>query len=53
MKKKKQTIPEIVEEVKIEICDHYCKWPILWDEEKEEKELIVAKCIDCPLGRLG
>ena len=47
------TIPEIVEEVKMEICDHYCKYPNMWDEEKEGTTLEEGKCTGCPLGRLG
>ena len=38
-KPEEQTISEIIEEVKDEICQHYCKWPYQWDEEKEGIEL--------------
>ncbi len=48
-----ETISEIIEDVKIEICDHYCKYPDIWDEEKEEQTLEDAKCRLCPLGRLS
>lgn len=46
---KKQTIPEIIEEVKIDICDNYCKYP---NEIKDDEELNDI-CEKCPLGRLG
>lgn len=47
------SISEIIEEVKTEICDAYCRWPREWDEEKEGFELSESNiCRDCPLGRL-
>lgn len=46
---KKQTISEIIEEVKCEICDNYCKYP---NEIKDDEELYDI-CEKCPLGRLG
>lgn len=46
-----QTIPEIIEEVKTEICDNYCKYPELFSAEEEE--VLYGMCEDCPLGRLG
>ena len=46
---KKQTITEIVEEVKCEMCDNYCKYP---NEIKDDEELYDI-CEKCPLGRLG
>lgn len=45
----KQTISEIVEEVKTEICDNYCKYPDVLDDE----EVLYGMCEQCPLGRLG
>ena len=47
----KQTIPEIIEEVKCEICDNYCKYPDLFTAEEED--VLNATCEKCPLGRLG
>ena len=47
--KKIQTIPQIIEEVKMEICDHYCKYT---NETKDEEKLYDI-CGKCPLGRLG
>lgn len=41
-----------LEEILTEICDRYCKWPEIWDEEKEGMTLMDAKCADCPLNRL-
>lgn len=45
---KKQTIAEIVEEVKCEMCDNYCKYPDILPEE-----VLWSECEKCPLGRLG
>ena len=47
------TIPQILEEVTKEMCDHYCKWPEKWDEEKEGMELEESEhCLNCPLSKL-
>lgn len=44
----KLTIPEIVEEVKQEMCDIYCKYPDVLEED-----VLWSTCEKCPLGRLG
>ena len=44
-----ETVSNIIESVKVEICDKYCKKP---DEIKDEADLIEF-CEGCPLGRLG
>ena len=48
MEEQKMTIDQIVEEVKEEMCDKYCKYP----EEYEGSEMIDVICVDCPLNRL-
>lgn len=45
---KKQTIPEIIEEVKCEICDNYCKYPL----EYQDNEILEVICNRCPLNKL-
>lgn len=47
-----KSISDIVEEIKMDICDHYCKWPNEWDEEELSKILEDGKCADCPLSKL-
>lgn len=47
----KPTISDIIEEVKTEICDNYCKYPDLFSAEEEE--VLLGMCEECPLGRLG
>ena len=48
------TTSDINDLVKDEICEHYCKYPHIWDEEKEGEELECSEvCSNCPLGLLG
>lgn len=48
------SIVEQIEEIKTEICEKICKYPDIWDEEKEGCELCDSViCEKCPLGRLG
>ena len=43
----------IIEQACAEFCDKYCKWPDLWDEEKEGMELCESEhCENCPMTRL-
>lgn len=50
---KMKTISQQLEEVVNEICNHYCKYPDIWDEEKEGCELSESEvCTNCPLNRL-
>ena len=46
-------VPKILEEIASEICEHYCKYPDIWDEEKEGCDLSESEfCQECPLSRL-
>ena len=48
-----KTITAQIEEIKDDICNNYCKWPDIWDEEKEGCELSESDhCRNCPLNRL-
>ena len=48
-----ESVTQILEEVVEEMCNHYCKWPDLWDEEAEGMELIDSEhCQNCPLNKL-
>lgn len=50
---KPKTIPEQMEEIVEEMCQNYCKWPTLWDEEAEGHELSESDiCSGCPLSKL-
>lgn len=50
---KQKSIVEILNEVVDDICNNYCKYPSIWDEEKEGCELCESEiCQNCPLNRL-
>ena len=50
---RQKSISEILEEVKEQMCDDYCRYPRDWDEEGEGMELIYSDiCTNCPLNRL-
>lgn len=47
------TISQIIEDVKADMCRNYCKYTDTWDEEAEGCELCESEvCSNCPLGRL-
>lgn len=47
------SITEIIDDVKADICNNYCKYPHIFDEESEGCELCESDiCTNCPLGRL-
>lgn len=39
-----------VDEAKEAICDHYCKWPVLY-ADRGETALVEEQCEHCPLER--
>lgn len=42
-----------IQDVADEFCTNYCKYPDIWDEEKEGCELSESDhCQNCPLNRL-
>ena len=48
-----RTIPKILEDVVVEMCSKYCKYPEQWDEEAEGMDLADSEhCQNCPLNRL-
>lgn len=50
---KQKSISEQIEDIKVEICDKYCHWAYVWNEEKEGIELCDSEhCRNCPLNRL-
>ena len=50
---KKQTISEEFEDIKEQMCNEYCKYPLQWDEEVMGYELCESEvCANCPLNRL-
>lgn len=53
-KEKAKTVSQIIEEVKNEICDKYCRYPTIYnvDDEDELKDMMNKVCDGCPLDRL-
>lgn len=53
-RKNEKKVTEILEEVLNEFCQDYCKYPDIWDEEKEGCELSESELCQkfCPLNRL-
>lgn len=51
-----KSVSTIFEEIKCEMCDHYCKYSdINYTREYSDEEydkMIKEVCGDCPLGRL-
>ena len=48
-----QNIRVQLEEVANEFCNHYCKYPEQWDEEKEGMELCESEiCEKCHCNKL-
>lgn len=48
-----KTIPQILEGIAEEICQNYCKYPDLWDENVEGIELCESDfCKNCPLNKV-
>lgn len=50
-KKKKKldvTISEMLEDIATKICDDYCKWPSICQNESDLHKI----CAECPLNRL-
>lgn len=45
------TVPEQVEEIIEKICDEYCKWPLIYSDERDDLKLD-EKCRNCPLAQL-
>lgn len=51
---KAKTVSQIIEEVKNEICDKYCRYQTIYDEDDEDEltEMMEKICFNCPLDRL-
>lgn len=47
--KRTQTVRSMIEDVIMEICEEYCKYPI---EYADFDEMLEKQCEDCPLNRL-
>lgn len=53
MSKQPKTVQQMIDEVCGEICDRYCKWPSVYENENaDEDKLCEEQCERCPLMRL-
>ena len=52
MKEKQKTVSEIIDDVKSEICDRYCKHFDRGADELEYEVMLHEYCEECPLNRL-
>lgn len=48
--KKELTITQILDDIKTEICDDYCRHPYQFSDEEQED--LGAICEHCPLERI-
>ena len=54
LKQKKLRMEKELEETAEAMCERYCRWPYIWDEEKEGKTLSDSdKCRLCPLNKMA
>lgn len=44
--------PPEFEKIKQEVCDNICRWPYIWDEEKDGPLADSETCKKCPMARL-
>jgi len=50
---KVKNITEQLEAIVEDFCNNYCKYPDIWDEEKEGCELSESDiCANCPLNKI-
>lgn len=47
--REEKTVLEIMEEVAVEICNNYCRFPFLVEDEEE---LYAKHCDKCPINKL-
>ena len=47
-----KTISQQLESIVEEICDKYCKYPTIWDEETDGLLCDSEICSNCPLSRI-
>lgn len=50
-REKSKTVTDILEEVKQEMCDDYCKYPTIVND-REDLFADDSPCIECPLNKL-
>ena len=52
MDEKKRLCAQL-EQIAEDFCNNYCKWPTIWDAEKEGMELMdIDICANCLMSRI-
>ena len=53
IKDEKKRLSAQLEQIAEEFCNNYCKYPDIWDEEKEGCELSESDiCANCPMSKI-
>lgn len=55
MLKKKETVSNVFEQIKTQMCDHYCKYPATYKVDESDQnweDMTDTICKDCPLNAL-
>lgn len=48
-----KSVSQIIEEVKMEICDNYCRYTEIYDSNDDDYDAMMEeRCVNCPLSRL-
>ena len=51
--KQDMTIMEQLNIIVEEMCDKYCKYPQIYEYEKDGDKKLEIECKQCPIGRIG
>lgn len=49
---KEKSITDQLEEIRDQMCNNYCHYPYIWDEDKDGELCESEVCAECPLSRL-
>ena len=52
MEDKQKPVTKIIDDVRTEICDHYCKYPAQYPTQDRYDKILDEQCETCPLNRL-
>lgn len=49
---KEKSITDQLEEIRDQMCNNYCHYPFIWDEDQDGELCESEYCQNCPLSRL-
>lgn len=49
---RQEPVTKIIDDVKVEICDHYCKYTAQYPTQDRYDKMLDEQCETCPLNRL-